>query len=96
MCAEGSFLNDDNECEKRREKKPVASRDTDQQNRPAQKRPPQASTKSAYGAGGTPARGGSGQIYCDYNSCRPVARGCHLEYRGGGGINNIANPEVCN
>jgi uncharacterized caspase-like protein len=26
-CAEGSFLNDDNECEKRRGKKPVASRD---------------------------------------------------------------------
>jgi uncharacterized caspase-like protein len=28
-CAEGSFLNDDTECEKRREKKPVAKRDTD-------------------------------------------------------------------
>lgn len=28
-CAEGSFLNDDNECERRREKKPVARRDTD-------------------------------------------------------------------
>jgi uncharacterized caspase-like protein len=28
-CAEGSFLNDDNECEKRRAKKPVAKRDTD-------------------------------------------------------------------
>jgi uncharacterized caspase-like protein len=28
-CAEGSFLNGDNECEKRREKKPVARRDTD-------------------------------------------------------------------
>ena len=26
-CAEGSFLNDDNQCEKRREKKPVARRD---------------------------------------------------------------------
>jgi hypothetical protein len=39
-------------------------------------------TNSAYGASGTPARGGSGQIYCDYNSFRPVARGCHLEYRG--------------
>jgi len=26
-CAEGSFLNNDNECEKRREKKPVATRD---------------------------------------------------------------------
>jgi uncharacterized caspase-like protein len=27
VCAEGTFLNDDNECEKRREKKPVARRD---------------------------------------------------------------------
>jgi uncharacterized caspase-like protein len=27
VCAEGSFLNDDNECEKRREKKPVVTRD---------------------------------------------------------------------
>jgi uncharacterized caspase-like protein len=32
-CAEGSFLNDDNECEKRREKKPVASRDDDRRER---------------------------------------------------------------
>ena len=27
VCAEGAFLNDDNECEKRREKKQVATRD---------------------------------------------------------------------
>src|SRR5689334_3929699 len=27
VCAEGTFLNDDNECEKRREKKPVATRE---------------------------------------------------------------------
>ncbi len=27
VCAEGSFLNDDNECEKRRGKKPVAARE---------------------------------------------------------------------
>ena len=32
-CAEGSFLNDDNECEKRREKKPVAKRDDDDDRR---------------------------------------------------------------
>ena len=29
ICAEGSFLNDDNECEKRRARKPVASREED-------------------------------------------------------------------
>jgi hypothetical protein len=37
VCAEGSFLNDDNECEKRREKKPVARRD-----RPEARQAPQA------------------------------------------------------
>jgi uncharacterized caspase-like protein len=30
VCAEGSFLDDDNQCEKRREKKPVATRDRPQ------------------------------------------------------------------
>jgi uncharacterized caspase-like protein len=43
VCAEGSFLNDDNECEKRRDKKPVASRD--RQERPA----PQARQAPATG-----------------------------------------------
>jgi uncharacterized caspase-like protein len=37
VCAEGSFLNDDNECEKRREKKPVATRE-----RPEPKQAPAA------------------------------------------------------
>ncbi len=32
-CAAGTFLNDDNECEKRREKKPVATRDDDDDRR---------------------------------------------------------------
>src|SRR5262249_39080973 len=36
VCAEGSFLNDDNECEKRREKKPVATRQ-----KPEARQPPQ-------------------------------------------------------
>jgi uncharacterized caspase-like protein len=39
VCAEGSFLNDDNECEKRRAKKPVASRDRDDRERAAPLRP---------------------------------------------------------
>jgi uncharacterized caspase-like protein len=37
VCAEGSFLNDDNECEKRRAK-PVAKRDTDDRQRVAPRR----------------------------------------------------------
>jgi hypothetical protein len=39
VCAEGSSLNDDNECEKRRDKKPVAKRDTDDRQRVAPPRP---------------------------------------------------------
>src|SRR5437879_2970363 len=102
-CATGSFLNDDNECEKRREKKPVATRDNDrQQDRPAPPRP-QASPRGGYGGAAAlgagvaagAAKGASGQIYCDTAGCRPVSRGCHLEYRGGGGPGNNANAEVC-
>lgn len=99
-CAEGSFLNDDNECEKRRGKKPVAKRNTDEgasrADRPARERSEptadvprrQATAKSS---------GGSGQIVCDQYLCRQVRRGCHLDYRGGGGPGgNTGNVEVCN
>lgn len=89
-CAEGSFLNDDNECEKRRARKPVASRDTDERpDRPARERP-----KAGSSTAGSP-----GQVVCDSHLCRPVARGCRLEFKttlqggpreGGGG-----NVEVC-
>jgi uncharacterized caspase-like protein len=96
VCAEGSFLNDDNECERRREKKPVATRDSDDR-RSRRELPvpptagipqPQASARSQ--AGGR----SSGQIYCDAYLCRPVARGCHLEYHGDTGPGS-ANTEVC-
>jgi uncharacterized caspase-like protein len=92
VCAEGSLLNDDNECEKRRAKTPTAKRNDD--NRPdsaVRERPrPQASTAKPQP---------SGQIVCDRDGCRPVARGCHLEFRtfaqggpyeGGGG-----NVQIC-
>lgn len=91
-CAAGSFLNEDNECEKRRANKPVAKRDTDDRpGRPARERPrPEASAARSQS---------SGQIVCDSVGCRPVARGCHLEFRttaqggpreGGGG-----NVQIC-
>jgi Caspase domain len=102
VCSEGSFVNDDNECEKRREKKPVAMRDSNDRpvraDRPVGERSapaagiprPQASARSQAGGGS------SGQIYCDVTSCRPVSRGCHLEYRGGGGYGGgTGNVEVC-
>jgi uncharacterized caspase-like protein len=92
VCAEGSFLNDDNECEKRRAKTPTARRnDDDRPDRAVRERPrPQASTARPQA---------SGQIVCDRGGCRPVERGCHLEFRttaqggpyeGGGG-----NVQIC-
>lgn len=47
VCAEGSFLNDDNACEKRRDKKPVAMRE-----KPEARQAPQA-RQAPYGAQGT-------------------------------------------
>src|SRR5882757_8101255 len=74
VCAEGSFLNDDNECEKRRAKRPIARREPDERpNHPARERPrPEASEPQSHA---------SGQIVCDRGGCRPVARGCHVEWR---------------
>jgi hypothetical protein len=92
-CAAGSFLNDDNECEKRRKNKPVAKRDTgNRPERPArERRRPEASAARSQSSGR--------QIVCDTAGCRPVARGCRAEFRttwqggpfeGGGG-----NTQVC-
>ncbi len=63
VCAEGSFLNDDNACEKRREKKPVATRD-----RPEPRRAPSV-TQAPYG--GPASYGGQGG---SYGAQAPAAR----------------------
>ena len=95
-CAAGSFLNDDNECEKRRANKPVAKRDADdRRERPARERPrslPEASvSKPRVSAKG------SGQIVCDVGGCRPVRPGCRIDYQGGSPrTGSGGNVEVCN
>jgi uncharacterized caspase-like protein len=91
VCSEGSFLNDDNECEKQRARTPAAKRGDDRPDRAAQDRPkPEAGSAKPQA---------SGQIVCGLTGCRPVTRGCHIEFRttaqggpyeGGGG-----NVEVC-
>jgi uncharacterized caspase-like protein len=93
VCADGSFLNDDDECEKRRAKTPTAKREPD--TRPVRERPqslPEASvSKPRVSAGG------SGQIVCDVSGCRPVRRGCHIDYQGGSPRDGSGgNVEVCN
>ena len=106
-CAEGSFLNDDNECEKRREKKPVAKRDSDDRparreraDRPARPSPSRMPPEADVDMVRRREAPSTGQQVCDRGGCRAVARGCHLEYRttaqggpyeGGGG-----NVQICN
>jgi uncharacterized caspase-like protein len=96
-CAEGSFLNDDNECEKRRAKKPVGSRDSGE--RRERERPLRERPQSLPEAGGSKPRasaGGSGQVVCDVAGCRPVKRGCRIDYQGGSPRDGSGgNVEVC-
>jgi uncharacterized caspase-like protein len=103
VCGDGYVLNDDNECERKRAAKPTASkpatsRRDDGDDRPARQRAQAGAAAGGYGAaaGAGRASGGSGQIFCNDLLCRPVKRGCHLEYRGGGGPHVDANVEVCN
>lgn len=92
VCAEGSFLNDDNECEKRRARTPSARREPES-------RPDRAVSERPRPEVRAPRPQASGQIVCDDRGCRPVPRGCHLEFRtttqggpkeGGGG-----NVSIC-
>lgn len=109
VCREGYAVNDDNECEKQRAAKPAksapakpatAKRD-DSDERPARQRRQAGGAAGGYGAaaaaaGAGRASAGSGQIFCNDLLCRPVRRGCHLVYGGGGGPHVDANTEVCN
>jgi uncharacterized caspase-like protein len=75
-CAEGSFLNDDNECEKRRAKKPMATRDRPESRRAPEARRVPESTKRVYitrsqtpggagiGSNGRPLTGQERQVGC--------------------------------
>ncbi|WP_440635839.1 caspase family protein [Bradyrhizobium sp. PUT101] len=109
VCRDGYAINDDNECEKQRAVKPAkpatAKRD-DGDERPARQRRQSGGAAvgaaGGYGAAagiaaaaGAGRRSSGGQVYCNNTGCRPVHRGCRLEYRGGGGPGNDANAEVC-
>ena len=87
--------------------KPATSRRDDSEDRSARQRPQTGAAGGFGGMGGIGAAAGvaagraagrtsgGGQMYCNNAGCRPVNRGCHLEYRGGGGPGNDANAEVC-
>lgn len=110
VCRAGYAVNDDNECEKQRAAKPAkpsttkpaTTKSDDSDERPARQRRQAGGAAGGYGAAagiaaaaGASRPSGGGQVYCNNTGCRPVNRGCHLEYRGGGGPGNEANAEVC-
>jgi uncharacterized caspase-like protein len=82
-CGAGSSLNDDNECEKKRDK-PTATRDQPRKEEPEKPR------TEAQAKPKTPQP--SGQIVCASGGCRPVRAGCHLGNENG----RSNNTEVCN
>jgi pyruvate/2-oxoglutarate dehydrogenase complex dihydrolipoamide acyltransferase (E2) component len=92
-CRAGYRVNDDNECEKVQDKKPVATRE-DTKRRDAERKQIEA---------GPPSREANpkGQIYCNGSLCRPVRSGCRLEnvksgvmVPANGAVGGIV--EVCN
>ena len=85
-CRAGYRINDDNECEKVQDKKPVAARE-DAKKRDTERKQTEAAPAKPQA---------SGQMYCGPAGCRPVAKGCHLDTQPRNG-NIITSPrEICN
>ncbi|MCA1375924.1 MULTISPECIES: caspase family protein [unclassified Bradyrhizobium] len=88
-CRTGYRINDDNECEKMPDKKPVATREVGKSRDDERKKVEATPSKPQA----------TGQIYCSSAGCRPVRPGCRLEAGTGiGRTNNIGagNAEICN
>ncbi|MDD1529814.1 caspase (peptidase) [Bradyrhizobium sp. WBOS7] len=88
-CRAGYRVNDDNECEKMQDKKPVATRE-DVKPRDEERKRREASPARPQAAG---------QIFCTGTICRPVQKGCRLETASGGVGPTAAagrQAEVCN
>jgi chemotaxis protein histidine kinase CheA len=88
-CLKGYRVNDDNECEKIQEKKPVATRD-DAAKRDAERKKVESAPPSKSQA--------SGAIFCNQGGCRPVRSGCRLETTNAQavGMSSGRLVEVCN
>ncbi|MBR0973490.1 caspase family protein [Bradyrhizobium japonicum] len=87
-CRSGYRVNDDNECEKVQDKKPVATRED------AKKR----DTERKQGEAAPSKPQASGQVFCNTGGCRPVRSGCRLVDRpklGPVGIGGGVQAEVC-
>jgi uncharacterized caspase-like protein len=67
-CRAGYRVNDDNECEKAPDRKPVATRD-DSKKRDAERKQTETAPSKPQA---------SGQVICGAAGCRPVRKGCHV------------------
>ncbi|MBR1170081.1 caspase family protein [Bradyrhizobium sp. DASA03005] len=87
-CRAGYRINDDNECEKVQDKKPVPTRED--------ARPRDDERKKVESTPSKPQA--TGQIYCNSAGCRPVRPGCRLEVSGIGRTSTLGagNAEICN
>lgn len=83
-CRAGYRVNDDNECEKVQDKKPVATRE-DTKKRDTERKQTEAAPAKPQS---------SGQMVCASGICRPVRSGCRLESTSSG--SGYRNVEVCN
>ncbi|MGV7218456.1 caspase family protein [Bradyrhizobium sp. UFLA05-112] len=81
-CRAGYRVNDDNECEKVQDKKPVATRDDSKPRDDERKKVESAPSKPQT----------TGQIYCDTRSCRPVRQGCRVDIA----VGQYGHREICN
>lgn len=82
-CRTGYHINDDNECERVQNNKPIAPREGLKSKRDAE--PKQA---------GTPKPQASGQIICSQQGCRPLRPGCRAVLPRSGSLSS--QMEVCN
>ncbi|MBB4263953.1 MULTISPECIES: caspase family protein [unclassified Bradyrhizobium] len=69
-CRAGYRVNDDNECEKAQDKKPVATRE-EPRKRDTERRQVETAPSNKPQA--------SGQLFCNSAGCRPVGKGCRVE-----------------
>jgi hypothetical protein len=87
ICTQGSFLNDDNQCEKTR-------RESHPSNRQESRLPLNGHDRAKPEA--EPKPQASGQVVCGQGGCRPIQRGCHIANSTAPWMNKSANVEVCN
>ncbi|MFC7702179.1 caspase family protein [Bradyrhizobium sp. GCM10028915] len=91
-CRVGYRVNDDNECEKVQDKKPVASRE-ESKKRDAERKQVETSPSKPQA---------SSQIFCNAAGCRPVGKGCRIESASSGDMSSVMtgqagrSREVCN